>query len=460
MVAAGFYHTVLLTSDGKAVACGRNDHGQCNIPKLPRGLTYIQASAEGTHTVLLRSDGTVVAGGRNDYGQCNIPELDFKSGLCSKLKLEGELSYTQVATGHRHTVLLRSDGTVVACGSNEEGQCNIPALGHGLTYTRVAAGLFHSLMLRSDGTVAACGGKGFPCGQCNIPALEGFRGYVDISAGSHHTLLIRSDGTATGVGLNESGQCDIPALEDSVAYVQASGGSSHTLLLRSDGTVAACGKNNKGQCDIPVLEPGLTYTHVSASSDHALLLRSDGQQVETCGHKSTYMAEGCCNVPSLQSWAEWWGFQLPQMRYIPSLDGPRRVASLVLQVVHCSVNEAGDSLLFVNDEDGTALCEIEVDGKDRLADVRAQVRSKICLTGAILDVIFPGGELLSHTLLRNASATVASVFEPRNQITVERCDSAVVLNSMLRSVWLPYMNALRLRLSSPPGVGSWVAVVD
>ena len=32
--------------------------------------------------------------------------------------LEGELSYTEVAAGRFHTVLLRSDGTSVACGRN------------------------------------------------------------------------------------------------------------------------------------------------------------------------------------------------------------------------------------------------------------------------------------------------------------------------------------------------------
>ena len=35
-----------------------------------------------------------------------------------------------------HTVLLRSDGTVVACGGNHVGQCSIPALDGDMTYTQ------------------------------------------------------------------------------------------------------------------------------------------------------------------------------------------------------------------------------------------------------------------------------------------------------------------------------------
>ena len=59
---------------------------------------------------------------------------------------------TQVAAGRAHTVLLRSDGTAVACGRNFDGQCTIPALEGELSYTQVAAGDEHTVLLRSDGT--------------------------------------------------------------------------------------------------------------------------------------------------------------------------------------------------------------------------------------------------------------------------------------------------------------------
>ena len=50
------------------------------------------------------------------------------------------LTYTYAAVGNEHTVLLKSDGTAVAFGSDIDGQCTIPALEEGLMYTHAAAG--------------------------------------------------------------------------------------------------------------------------------------------------------------------------------------------------------------------------------------------------------------------------------------------------------------------------------
>ena len=54
----GFTHfTVLVNSDGDAVASGDNDFGQCEIPALEGDESYIQVAAGFIHTVLLRSNG-------------------------------------------------------------------------------------------------------------------------------------------------------------------------------------------------------------------------------------------------------------------------------------------------------------------------------------------------------------------------------------------------------------------
>ena len=81
MPASRDFHTVLLKSDGTAVAFGDNVFGQCNIPVLPEGVIYTQAASGHVHTVLLKSDGTAVAVGDNNHGQCNIPALPASEGI-------------------------------------------------------------------------------------------------------------------------------------------------------------------------------------------------------------------------------------------------------------------------------------------------------------------------------------------------------------------------------------------
>src|SRR5688500_14765133 len=57
--------------------------------------------------------------------------------------------------GASHSLYLRSDGTVVAWGNNDNGQLNTPS---GLSGVKaISAGQNHSLALKSDGTVAAWG---------------------------------------------------------------------------------------------------------------------------------------------------------------------------------------------------------------------------------------------------------------------------------------------------------------
>lgn len=139
-----------------------------DIPVLLAGLTYTEVAVGWEHTVLLRSDGTAVACGGNDDGQCSLPALT-----------DG-LTYIDVAAGAKHTVLLKSDGTAVDCGSNSMGQCSIPPLNDSLTYTSVDAGLWHTVLLRSDGSAIASDGatsalllvEGFAGGSARaIPAL-------------------------------------------------------------------------------------------------------------------------------------------------------------------------------------------------------------------------------------------------------------------------------------------------
>src|SRR5262245_59400283 len=94
----------------------------------------------------------------------------FASGWCgsafdSRWNTE---AFVEVSAGAYHTVVRRSDGSVVAWGTDCDGQCSVPALPAGLTYVEVATGGGHIVALRSDGSVVAWGMNYY--GQCNVPA--------------------------------------------------------------------------------------------------------------------------------------------------------------------------------------------------------------------------------------------------------------------------------------------------
>jgi alpha-tubulin suppressor-like RCC1 family protein len=177
------------------------------------------------HTVGLKSDGTVVAVGYNDYGQCN---------------LVGWTDIVQVAAGVAHTVGLKSDGTVVAVGDNGYGQCNVAGCWTGIV--QIAAGWMHTVGLKSDGTVVAVGWNGD--GECDV---AGWAGIGQIAAGEAHTVGLKSDGTVVAVGWNNEGQCNVVGWTD---IVQIAAGNEHTVGLKFDGTVVATGDNSYGQCNV------------------------------------------------------------------------------------------------------------------------------------------------------------------------------------------------------------------
>ena len=102
----------------------------------------------------------------------------------------------------RSTVAIKEDGTVVAWGWNEYGQCDVPVdLG---SVKAISAGTYHTVALKEDGTVVAWGRNHY--GICDVPVDLG--SVKAVSAGSGHTVALTEDRTVVAWGWNEFGQCD------------------------------------------------------------------------------------------------------------------------------------------------------------------------------------------------------------------------------------------------------------
>jgi len=212
------------------------------------------AAGEG-HSLALTKEGTVVAWGSNDKNQCNVP-----SGL---------KDVVAIAAGRKHSLALTEDGTVVAWGWGNKNQCDVPS---GLSYVvAIQAGSKHSLALKQDGTVVAWGSNN--SSQCDVPS--DLRDVVAIQAGSFHSLALKQDGMVVAWGSNNSSQCDVPSgLRDVVAINAA---ANHSLALTKDGTVVAWGMNLYYPRNNPI---GLrNVVAIQSGNKHYLVLKKDGTVV-------------------------------------------------------------------------------------------------------------------------------------------------------------------------------------
>lgn len=198
-----------------------------------------------------------------------------------------------VAAGENHTVILLSNGKVVAFGDNSYGQCNVSSFAD---VVMISAGRNHTVVLMADGTVAAVGDNTY--GQCNVAALTGV---TMISAGYDHTLALRSNGTVYGCGLNSNSQRDVSSFTD---VVSISAGKVHSVAITSDGTVLSCGSillemgAVSGWTDIKSVSAGGSFT-VGIKTDGtlvvtgALISGSIGNIADIAGAAEICAADGC-----------------------------------------------------------------------------------------------------------------------------------------------------------------------
>ena len=147
--------------------------------------------------------------------------------------------HKMLAASTRHTVGLKADGTVVAVGDNQDGQCDVA---NWRDIVAIAAGADHTVGLKIDGTVVATGDNKY--GKCDV---ANWHDIVTIAAGYDHTVGLKIDGTVVATGDNGSDQCDVEDWRDIVAIAA---GNDHTVGLRSDGTLVAIGWNLFGQDDV------------------------------------------------------------------------------------------------------------------------------------------------------------------------------------------------------------------
>lgn len=199
--------------------------------------------------------------------------------MSDPVRMPGVTDAVAVAAGFGHSLILKSDGTVLSCGSNSSGQLGLGGLGGyfefatevpGLAGVRaISAGMGHNLALLTDGTVRAWGAN--TSGQLGLgfatpPELGGgipgpaqvlrLTGVTAVDCGGSHSMALAPGGAVWIWGDNFNSQLGrsgnqnspVPQSVEGLPPVRViQGAEFHSLAIAWDGTVWGWGLNFYGQ---------------------------------------------------------------------------------------------------------------------------------------------------------------------------------------------------------------------
>ncbi len=329
-ISAGIYHMLAVLSDGTVKTWGKNESGQLGngttstqptLTPIDIGLTNIKAVAAGYfHSLALSSNGTIMAWGHNLEGE--LGDGSFTSNS-SPVKVSSTTTYRAIACGRLHSLAITVAGGVHAWGSDEFGQLgddkesvnkSVPTPVFEITNAlSIAAGENHSLAGIADGSVRTWGkndycqlGLGLGAGGNNdtdnrfLPETPKANAVTRVFAGETHSGYMSADSWFATWGNNSHGQCNRSTTDLVVNapmgrflphnfHATGSGFGNHTLYVADDGTVHGWGSNLTGELGNGangVIQPTevITTTNwsldaivaIDAGRSHSIALKADG----------------------------------------------------------------------------------------------------------------------------------------------------------------------------------------
>lgn len=247
-VTCGARHTLMLTADGRLLACGANDHGQLGCGPTPGAARDTRQCAN-----TMQASRSLTASRADHPVECTGVEL-------ANARWTGGV--VQIEAASAHSVVLLSNGRVYCAGDNSKGQLGLrssiqgsatfaPVDCYGHRVVRVGCGADTTMLLTRDNMVLVSGKR------ANGLSVIGGLGssFVSQLAVGNGFALARTSGNDAVMSLcRKRFEVTEELVDLSTAHVSANVG--HYALVTADGGAMACGYNAFGQ--IAAGQMGLT----------------------------------------------------------------------------------------------------------------------------------------------------------------------------------------------------------
>jgi alpha-tubulin suppressor-like RCC1 family protein len=251
--------------------------------------------------------------GFNDNGRLgNANTVDVSTPATT---FSGGTDWKQVSSGGNHTTAIKTDGTLWAWGSGDNGRLGnantvdvstpVTTFAGGVNWKFLSAGGGHITAIKTDGTLWAWGsGANGRLGNANtvdvstpVTTFTGGTNWKQVSAGDASTSAIKIDGTlwVWGTGANgRLGNADTTDISTPVTtfsggtnWKQVNSGNAHIAAIKTDGTLWTWGSGINGRLGngvttgnistpVTTFSGGTNWKQVSAGDVHTAAIKTDG----------------------------------------------------------------------------------------------------------------------------------------------------------------------------------------